>query len=87
LALFLTVDCALIITDLLMPVMNGIDLIKAIRKMEITADYNRVEPVPILVITSEKGDLLTHALASGANTHLTKPVVADALERKLQHFL
>lgn len=87
LALFSTIDCDVIVTDLLMPVMDGVDLIKAIRKMEITADYDRAEPVPILVITSEKGDLLTRALASGANTHLDKPVVADALERKLQHFL
>ena len=70
-----------------MPVMDGVDLIKAIRKMEIAADYNRAEPVPILVITSEKGDLLTRALTFGANTYLAKPVAADALERKLQILL
>ena len=87
LALFSTIACALIITDLLMPVMNGIDLIKAIRKMEIATDYNRAKPVPVLIITSEEGDLLSRALASGANTYLAKPVAADALERKLQLLL
>lgn len=87
LALFSTIDCDVIVTDLLMPVMDGVDLIKAIRKIEIAADYNRAKPVPILVITSEKGDLLTRALASGANTYLAKPVAADALERKLQLLL
>ena len=77
----------MIVTDLLMPVMDGVDLIKAIRKMEMAAEYDRAEPAPILIITSEKGDLLNNAIKAGANTYLAKPVSADELDHKLQILL
>ena len=76
----------MIVTDLLMPVMDGVDLIKAIRKMEMAAEYDRAEPA-ILIITSEKGDLLNNAIKAGANTYLAKPVSADELDHKLQILL
>ena len=83
-ALFSTIDCALIITDLHMPVMNGVDLIKAIRELEaITANSDRGESVPIVIITSEKGSLLSSAIQAGANTFLAKPVADDKLKSTL----
>lgn len=81
--LFSTIDCALLITDLHMPVMNGVDLIKAIRALEETANNDLGKAVPIIVITSEKGNLLSSAIQAGANTFLTKPVADDKLKSTL----
>ena len=87
LTLFTSTCFSLVITDLQMPVMNGVDLIKAIRELEASADYDRGEAVPIVIITSEKGDILNSAIQAGANTYLAKPVVAEELEHTLQLLL
>jgi len=87
LALFTSTCFSLVITDLQMPVMNGVDLIKAIRELEATSNCHHPEAVPIIIITSEKGDILNSALKAGANTHLAKPVVAEELEHTLQLLL
>ena len=87
LTLFTSICFSLVITDLQMPVMNGVDLIKTIRELEASADYDRGEAVPIVIITSEKGDLLKNAIQAGANTYLAKPVVAEELEHTLQLLL
>ena len=81
--LFSTIDCALIITDLHMPVMNGVDLIKEIRALEETASNDLGKAVPIIVITAEKGNLLSSAIQAGANTFLTKPAADDKLKSTL----
>ena len=58
----------LVITDLHMPRMNGIELIKKVRKIK---DYRFV---PILFLTTEtKPELKQEAKAAGATGWITKP--------------
>ena len=76
--------CHLIITDIQMPVMNGIELIKAVRQQEVSAEVDRV---PIILLTSEEGDLLENAMQAGADVHISKPVTGDVLGHHLNRLL
>lgn len=61
----------LVLTDINMPVMDGIKLITLIRKDDAHRD------VPIVVITTEGGaDDRERALSLGANSYITKPIQA-----------
>ncbi len=74
----------LIITDLNMPVMNGIDFIRALRAVPAAAG------VPIVFLTTESADAMkSEARAAGATGWITKPfkpeqilAVASKLVRK-----
>ncbi len=58
----------LLITDLHMPRMNGIELIKAIRKL------SKYRYIPILFLTTEtKSEMKNEAKAAGATGWITKP--------------
>ena len=72
----------LIITDLLMPGMNGIALTRALR-----AD-DRFRTVPILVLTTEGTDLMKEqGRQAGATGWLTKPFDPDTLRRTVRRVL
>jgi two-component system chemotaxis response regulator CheY len=72
----------LIITDLHMPNMNGMELIGEIRKKE---EYKYV---PILFLTTEtKADLKMQAKKEGATGWLTKPFDGDKLKRTIKRVL
>ena len=59
----------IILTDLNMPIMDGLKLIKRVR-----AD-DRLRRIPIIVITTEGAvDDRQAALALGANSYITKPL-------------
>jgi two-component system chemotaxis response regulator CheY len=64
----------LIITDVNMPVMDGIKLISLVRK-----DPNHRD-LPIIIITTEGADEdRKRGLAVGANAYLTKPIQTSSL--------
>ncbi|HYP28968.1 MAG TPA: response regulator [Blastocatellia bacterium] len=63
----------LIITDINMPHMSGIDMIKVLRKEE---DFKEV---PIVVITAYGRTVSTQAIEVGADSVMTKPVEYDEL--------
>lgn len=71
--------CDLVITDLNMPRMDGIALIKAIRR-----DYP--ELYVILVTAFGTPDIEKQALRIGANDYLAKPFEFDELARRVQTF-
>lgn len=72
----------LIITDLHMPQMNGIELIKKVRKTE---DYKRI---PILFLTTEsQRDRKMEAKAAGATGWIIKPFVPAKLIAALNKVL
>lgn len=70
-------DIDLILLDIIMPVMNGIEMLKVVR-----ADDN-LKQLPIIVLTTDetkKGE----ALEFGANGFLMKPIRADLLKAKIE---
>ena len=70
-------DIDLILLDIIMPVMNGIEMLKVVR-----ADEN-LKQLPIIVLTTDetkKGE----ALEYGANGFLMKPIRADDLKKKIE---
>ena len=71
-------DIGLLLVDWTMPVMNGIDFVKAVRA-------NRAwNSMRILMVTSEaQADQVTLALNAGANEYLMKPFSKEVLLAKL----
>ena len=77
-----TAEPNLIISDLNMPYMDGIEFVKTVR-----ADPQRAE-LPILMVTTE-GDPeeRERAMAAGVNGYLIKPVSADVVTQNIRHIL
>jgi two-component system chemotaxis response regulator CheY len=67
-----------VVTDWNMPVMTGIELLRAIR-----ADAT-LKHLPVLMITAEaKKENIVEAAQSGASGYIVKPFTAATLEEKL----
>jgi len=74
--------CNLVITDLNMPNMNGIEFIRALRQL---APYRGV---PIVFLTTESDDeVKKQAKAAGATGWITKPFKQDQLLAVAKKFL
>jgi two-component system chemotaxis response regulator CheY len=68
----------LILVDWNMPVMNGIDFIRAVR-----AD-SAYDDVSVMMVTTESGmEQLVEALEAGANEYVMKPFTKDVLQEKI----
>ena len=67
-----------VVTDWNMPVMTGIELLKAIR-----AD-DKLKTLPVLMVTAEaKREQIIEAAQNGVNGYIIKPFTAQTLEEKL----
>ena len=67
-----------VVTDWNMPVMTGIELLKAIR-----ADA-KLKTLPVLMVTAEaKREQIIEAAQHGVNGYIIKPFTAQTLEEKL----
>jgi CheY-like chemotaxis protein len=77
-----TVRPALILLDLNMPGMSGIDVLREIR-----AD-KRLQPIPVVIVTNSilENDLLA-SYKSGANSILLKTVDTDQFRRCIIHLI
>jgi len=72
----------LIITDLNMPYMDGIEFVKSVR-----SDPARSE-IPILMVTTEADpEERERAMAVGVNGYLVKPVTAETVTQNIRHIL
>lgn len=78
--MFINNNYELIITDWNMPVMDGLTLVKEIRKLN--AD------IPIIMVTTEGGkrEVIT-ALKAGVNNYIVKPFTPQVLKDKLESIL
>ncbi len=73
-------DITLIVTDINMPVMNGIEFIRALRK--------RDARVPVLVLTTESDEnLMREAEEAGSNGWIGKPPVPEELRDHIRRLL
>jgi CheY-like chemotaxis protein len=72
----------LVVTDLNMPFMDGIEFIRAMKSNPDTAH------IPALVISTETDDEeRQRAAAAGADGYLSKPVTSDIVARKVRQML
>jgi putative two-component system response regulator len=69
-------DIDLILLDIIMPIMNGIEMLKVVR-----AD-DSLRQLPIIVLTTDETKK-AEALESGANGFLMKPIRNDDLINKM----
>ena len=69
----------LLLTDLHMPVMNGLELIRKVRKID------NLKHLPILFLTTETQQaILIEAKRSGATGWITKPFNSEKLMKTIQ---
>ena len=72
----------IIITDINMPIMDGLKLVKRIRSDAVHKD------VPIIIITTEgSSEDRQRALALGANAYITKPIQAPQVIATVKELL
>src|SRR3970040_2142435 len=72
----------LIITDINMPVMDGLKLVSLIRKDALHKD------IPVVIITTEGGkEDRERAITLGANAYLTKPIQAPQVLKVVKELL
>jgi two-component system chemotaxis response regulator CheY len=72
----------IILTDINMPIMDGLKLVKRVRTDATHKD------VPIIVITTESSEEdRQRALALGANAYITKPIQAPQVIAKVRELL
>jgi two-component system chemotaxis response regulator CheY len=68
----------LVLVDWNMPVMSGIDFIRAVRELHV------FDPLPlIMVTTNSESEYLGVAMDAGANLYIQKPCTLDDLRKKL----
>ena len=69
----------LVLVDWNMPVMNGIDFIRAVRELHV------YDPLPlIMVTTNSESEHLGAAMEAGANEYIQKPCTFDTLREKIE---
>jgi DNA-binding NtrC family response regulator len=64
------IDCAVLLTDLMMPIMDGLELARVLRDQDIE--------IPVVVMTAV-GALSPRALEMGATAYIEKPFDFDSL--------
>lgn len=75
-------DVNLVMTDLNMPYMDGIELIKTLRSDP------ELSEIPILMVTTENDDIeRAKAISSGANGYMVKPVTGNAIAENIKIIL
>jgi two-component system, chemotaxis family, chemotaxis protein CheY len=68
----------LVLVDWNMPVMNGIDFIRAVRELQI------FDPLPLIMVTTNtESEHVGTAMEAGANEYIQKPCTFEALREKL----
>ncbi|NPA65892.1 MAG: response regulator [Epsilonproteobacteria bacterium] len=73
-------DIDIILLDIIMPVMNGIEVLKVVRADE------SLKQLPIIVLTTDETKK-AEALDHGANGFLTKPIRNDDLIRQIKSMI
>jgi two-component system, chemotaxis family, chemotaxis protein CheY len=75
-------EIAMVLSDINMPEMNGIDFVKAIRTRR-----DRTS-LPVIMISTEGGEsMMQAAMDNGANGYVTKPFTPESIRSALEGFL
>ena len=74
-------DYDMILMDVQMPVMNGYEATKAIRR----SSHELAKTIPIIAMTANAfSEDIQHSLAAGMNAHVSKPVAMRGLEKTIR---
>ena len=74
-------DYDMILMDVQMPVMNGYEATKAIRR----SSHKLAKTIPIIAMTANAfSEDIQHSLAAGMNAHISKPVDMKVLEKTIR---
>ena len=74
-------DYDMILMDIQMPVMNGYEATKAIRR----SSHKLAKTIPIIAMTANAfSEDIQHSLAAGMNAHVSKPVEMKVLEKTIR---
>ena len=74
-------DYDMILMDVQMPVMNGYEATKAIRR----SSHELAKKIPIIAMTANAfSEDIQHSLAAGMNAHVSKPVEMRGLEKAIR---
>ena len=74
-------DYDMILMDVQMPVMNGYEATKAIRR----SPHELAKTIPIIAMTANAfSEDIQHSLAAGMNAHVSKPVEMKVLEKTIR---
>ena len=76
--------CDLILTDLKMPIVDGVEFIKIVRQRE---KLNGKKPIPIVVLSAAKGEMVRAAKKLGISDFFIKSTSIDKLVPKLKFLL
>lgn len=71
----------LIITDISMPGLDGVEMVQQVRQK------SELKDVPILVLTAMGKEEMEQAIRAGANRAMNKPVLLDALADDVREML
>ena len=75
-------DYDMILMDVQMPVMNGYEATKAIRR----SSHELAKTIPIIAMTANAfSEDIQHSLAAGMNAHVSKPVEMRVLEKTIRN--
>lgn len=75
-------DVGLILSDVNMPEMNGIDFVKALR-----ANHTK-EKLPVIMVSTEGGQaMMDSAMAQGANGFVCKPFTPESIRGALEAYI
>ncbi|MBF0328283.1 MAG: response regulator [Nitrospirae bacterium] len=70
----------LVVTDWNMPVMEGIDLLRNLRK----EPNDKIKDLPVLMVTAEaEKEKVIEAIKAGVDNYIVKPFTAETLKEKL----
>ena len=74
-------DYDMILMDIQMPVLNGYEATKAIRR----SSHKLAKTIPIIAMTANAfSEDIQHSLAAGMNAHVSKPVEMKVLEKTIR---
>lgn len=72
----------IILCDINMPEMNGMELVKKVRELSSCANTKI-----IMVSTESSQELIDNVIADGANGYITKPFTPEKFQEKLSPFM
>ena len=76
----------LILMDIGLPEVSGMELLRKIRESEKAAGIQRGEGIPVIMVTAHKA-LFLEAYDKGCNDYILKPVDPDVLRGKINKYL